>query len=367
MVSYIASFLSSRALARALPEVGLPEVLVGRGLVPSMHSFAKVGVCAPSTPVASSTSGTIAMAFAHTAKPTFITMEQSRKKQGRRSILQGIGIGLCAERSLIPVGRASAKEEGVEQAKREAFVKALQAPPDEAEQLWDEAIRLDPANPAAWGNRGAIRLQLQEWQGAFEDFGKTAELEEKKNGNPDAWTLNNLGNAELALGRGEDAVYHFSEASKRNRQLEPIALANLALAQFEVGRVASAISTARAAARRDPSFWDIRAALVAFLWSDPEREMEAEEEWQSLCEEGRRSSSNSGGFLGFATGGGGPSVPSGDETPCDLYKSTDRVQGRWPPRAMAALDAFLNARRSGSSRQFDGSTASYDFSSPSLK
>ena len=49
---------------------------------------------------------------------------------------------------------------------------------------------------------------------------------------PDALTLNNLGNAEGALGNWDAAIADYLEASK-DRELQAIALANLALAQFQ--------------------------------------------------------------------------------------------------------------------------------------
>lgn len=49
--------------------------------------------------------------------------------------------------------------------------------------------------------------------------------------------------------------------------------------------------------------------------------------------------------------------------PCQKYKSTSTVQPRWPPRATAALSAFLNVSRYAYNiQQYDGSSASYNFS-----
>ena len=50
--------------------------------------------------------------------------------------------------------------------------------------------------------------------------------------NPDPLTLNNLGNAEGALGHWDVAMSYYLEASK-SREMESIALANFALAKFQ--------------------------------------------------------------------------------------------------------------------------------------
>lgn len=39
----------------------------------------------------------------------------------------------------------------------------------------------------------------------------------------------------------------------------------------------------------------------------------------------------------------------------------DRVKGRWPPRATAALDAFLSVSNSGVAKGYDGRVQQYDF------
>lgn len=41
--------------------------------------------------------------------------------------------------------------------------------------------------------------------------------------------------------------------------------------------------------------------------------------------------------------------------------AVDRVKGRWPPRATAALDAFLSVSKSGIAKGYDGMIHQYDF------
>lgn len=39
----------------------------------------------------------------------------------------------------------------------------------------------------------------------------------------------------------------------------------------------------------------------------------------------------------------------------------ERVKGRWPPRATAALDAYLLLKRSGSATDYDGDIQVFEF------
>jgi hypothetical protein len=183
--------------------------------------------------------------------------------------------------------------------------------------------------------------------------------------------------------------------------MEPIALANFALAKFQVGQVDDAVRTTRRILRRDPEFWDMRAAQAAFLWASGD-EAQAETEWAALCRSGRgfgaaASAEAARGADGSATpayakelleqqlkqqaavvsgvvrsdgarrdgresgalGAGGR--PSADNPPCALYADTNIVAPRWPPRCTAALDAFLAVRRTGRALDYDGEVKEYGF------
>ncbi len=128
-------------------------------------------------------------------------------------------------------------------------------------------------------------------------------------------------------------------------------------------------------------FWDMRAAAVAILWAGGQ-EAAAEGEWSALCGSGRgfgasRSaeaqpgeSSSSVAYSArllqqqFAQIQGvvtGRVRDDGSSTPCKLYSDTRRVAARWPPRATAALDAFLRVSREGSARDYDGSLRTFTF------
>ena len=196
----------------------------------------------------------------------------------------------------------------------------------------------------------------------------------------------------------------YLEASKDpSREMEGIALANLALAKFQVNDVDGSLRVARAILRRDPEFWDVRAFSAAALWASG-RESDAEAEWSSLCRSGRGFGAPTSaedargergsvfGDVGYAArlleqqmaqqaavvrgtvgadgarrdgrefGGGARGVPGmGDDTPCRMYESTAIVAPRWPPRCTAALDAFLKVARVGEALDYDGVVRRYEF------
>ena len=169
-----------------------------------------------------------------------------------------------------------------------AFEEAMSAGADydAADAAWTKAINIAPLNSAGWSNRGTKRLQAGRWRDARDDLERSVELASDPN-NPDALTLNNLGNAEGALGNWDAAMANYLEASKDpSREMESIALANLALAKFQVNDVDGSLRVARNILRKDPEFWDVRALATAVLWADG-REEDAEAEWQQLCRSGR--------------------------------------------------------------------------------
>jgi tetratricopeptide (TPR) repeat protein len=198
---------------------------------------------------------------------------------------------------------------------------------------------------------------------------------------PDPLALNNLGNAKGALNRWDEAMADFLEAS-RVEDMRAIAQANYALAAFQIGRVDLAIATAKKLLRKDPEYLDMRALLSAMYWSEGIVDL-AESEWTYLCKSGRgfgakRSAEDVRGddptsdlryastllsqqfAQQFAELTGGVKE-AGLDTPCRLYKTTDTVANRWPPRATAALDAFLRVRNYGEALDYDGRVKRFDF------
>ena len=250
---------------------------------------------------------------------------------------------------------------------------------EDAENAWTKAIDLAPNNSAAFSNRGTLRLQAGQWSAAIEDLQRSIEIDEKGGRGADASVLNNLGNAKGAIGLWDSAMEDFLKASKDDSMRE-IALANYALAAFETGKDELAVKTAQTILRKDPEFWDMRAALTAFHWGIGDLD-KAEDEWQTLCTSGRgfgqsesAESVRSFGDVAYASklleqqvkqqlniAAGVDEDDLGDDTPCQLYKTTDTVAGRWPPRPTAALDAYLRVTSVGQALGYDGMVKEYKF------
>ena len=250
---------------------------------------------------------------------------------------------------------------------------------EDAESAWSKAIELAPNNSAALSNRGTLRLQAGQWSAAIEDLQRSIEIDVKEGKTADASVLNNLGNAKGAVGDWESAMDDFLKASKDDSMRE-IALANYALAAFETGMDELAVKTAQTILRKDPEFWDMRAALTAFHWGAGDLD-KAEYEWQTLCTSGRgfgQSESAEGvrsfGDVAYASklleqqlkqqldiAAGVTEDELGNDTPCQLYKTTDTVAGRWPPRPTAALDAYLRVKDVGQALDYDGIVKEYKF------
>ena len=123
---------------------------------------------------------------------------------------------------------------------------------------------------------------------------------------------------------------------------------------MQLERTDEAIRQAKALLRKDPNFLDMRAALTGFLWSIGE-EGEAESQWSQL--------------QAANDGLGGMSTPHDVSSALlngagEIYKkevAIERVQGRWPPRAVAALDAFLKVSRQGESLDYDQTKKTFSF------
>ena len=159
-----------------------------------------------------------------------------------------------------------------------AFDEAMSAGSDfaKADEAWTKAIAIAPTNAAAWSNRGTKRLQAGRWADARDDLERSVELSPDPDA-PDPLTLNNLGNAEGALGRWDAAMANYLEASKdRDGPIAP----PTSLAKFQVGQVDDAVRTMRTILRRDPEFWDMRAARRRSSGRAATRR--AETEWAAL-------------------------------------------------------------------------------------
>ncbi len=126
---------------------------------------------------------------------------------------------------------------------------------------------------------------------------------------------------------------------------------------------------------RDPAFLDARAALVAFLYSGG-RVAEAEGEWtrlqDALGERAVASRWRGGVTPGLITSSGLFHTLLVLSCCCaltggvggELYtreNAVARVRNRWPPRATAALDAFLRVSTEGTAVGYDGQLHTYSF------
>lgn len=119
----------------------------------------------------------------------------------------------------------------------------------DTDRAWGEVIKLGPENAAAWGNRGTLRLQNQQWAAAYEDLQHAVALEQQQTGTASAVVMNNLGNVEGALGRWDDAMQHYKQAAE-DPDMGSIAGANYALAAWETGKDELAVKAARTLLRR---------------------------------------------------------------------------------------------------------------------
>ncbi|KAF5838444.1 hypothetical protein DUNSADRAFT_2838 [Dunaliella salina] len=82
----------------------------------------------------------------------------------------------------------------------------------------------------------------------------------------------------------------------------------------------------------------MRAALTAFLYGSG-KQARAEEEWERL-----QQSQDGFGSTIYSKG-----------------MAINRVQNRWPPRATAALDAYLNLSAEGKALGYDMQVHTYEF------
>jgi len=211
----------------------------------------------------------------------------------------------------------------------------------QAEQYWTDFLEQFPNNPAAWSNRGNVRVSQNKLELALEDYDRAIALAPNA---PDPYL--NKGAALEALGRWEAAIVNYNQvltldpqdaAAYNNRGnakagLEdwqaaladyrkatelapnyPLAWTNAALVQYQLGETAAATRSLRNLVRKYPQFVDARAALTAALWVQG-NQGEAESQWVSVTGLDRR------------------------------YQNLQWVMEirRWPPAIVAALQQFLS-------------------------
>lgn len=210
-----------------------------------------------------------------------------------------------------------------------------------AETYWTQLIEAFPQNPAVWSNRGNARVSQNRLDEAIADYNQAIELAPNApdpylnrgtayeglgkfelaiadynrilDRDPeDAMAYNNRGNAKAGLGRYQAALSDYQQAALIAPNFA-FARANAALCLYQLGRTDEAIREMRNLVRKYSMFPDMRAALTAALWGEGQTG-EAESNWVAALALDAR------------------------------YRNLDWVANirRWPPRAVAALEKFLN-------------------------
>lgn len=221
--------------------------------------------------------------------------------------------------------------------------------PEKAEAAvkdFDEVLRLMEADmgtargtfdyPSVYVRRALAKEEIaygrkdrSQWAGAAEDYTRAIDLwrdgVRDSRGGPglgvNPMVLNFRGNALSQLGRFEDALADYQEATRifvKDGEWRPAALSrsNEGLALFGAGRRSEGVSRMEVAALKDPALVDPHVALAAAYWASGDVGR-AEEQWLFACEK---------------TGEG-----------CKQYKDLEWVENirRWPGTLVSDLDAFL--------------------------
>lgn len=171
---------------------------------------------------------------------------------------------------------------------------------------YNRAIALAPDDPAPYLNRGIALAGLGQWQAAIANYNQVLTLNAQ-----DADAYNHRGNAYAGLGDWPAAIADYQQAISL-RPTDVTAQTNYALALYQTERATEALQHLRQIVRKYPNFADARAALTAVLWQQGQRG-EAESNWVAV--------------VGL------------DSRYQDLQWV--RTIRRWPPALVAALKQFL--------------------------
>lgn len=118
---------------------------------------------------------------------------------------------------------------------------------DDAMEVIEYALRLDPSNEEAHYNRGLILAEQKNYKRAIAEYDAAIDLW------PDfAEALNNKGLALLHLGRYDEAITEFKKALDAKPDLVQ-ALNNIGMSHHEIGKYQEAIDAYKEALRLDPS------------------------------------------------------------------------------------------------------------------
>jgi len=206
---------------------------------------------------------------------------------------------------------------------------------DDAVKDYDEALSLMqvdgmkvdgtaeyPEYPDTFVGRALAKEGLADWTGALEDYNKAVALWGGGRGegiNP--YVLTFRGNTLTRLSRFEEAIPDYQAASDLFLSLRDIARysdarANLALAQYELGRVDEALKVANDVVRKNPGYADMRVLLAAEEWSRGDY-INALKDWSFVCDR--------------------------IDVGCSAYQDPNwvRTVRRWPPSIAVKLEQFL--------------------------
>ncbi len=252
--------------------------------------------------------------------------------------LWGINTTVLAQTDNVHISQQ--KLEQGEAIAKKAFQATNQGDFAQAEIYWTELIADFPGNPAAWSNRGNIRVIQNKLDEAIADFNKAIAITEQY---PDPFlnrgiayelkqdwekaiadynqvlaidpedpvAYNNRGNAEAGQHKWRAALADYEQAFEIAPDFA-VARANLALVTYQLGEYQEALRQIRNLVRKYPTFADARAAITAILWVEGQQG-EAESNWVAAVGLDRR------------------------------YQNLDWVTNirRWPPAMVKALEKFL--------------------------
>lgn len=207
---------------------------------------------------------------------------------------------------------------------------------DDAVKDYDEALSLMkidgmkpdgtaeyPEYPDTFVGRALAKEGLADWTGALEDYNQAIALWGGGRGdgvNP--YVLTFRGNTLTRLSRFEEAIPDYVAASDLFLSLRDIdrysdARANLALAQYELGKVDEALKVANDIVRKNPGYADMRVLLAAEEWSRGDY-INALKDWSFVCDR--------------------------IDVGCAAYQDANwvRTVRRWPPSIATKLEKFLS-------------------------
>lgn len=203
--------------------------------------------------------------------------------------------------------------------------------------LLDKAVQVAPNYAPTWSNRAVFFYNQNEYDKALQDIEVAYALEQAAVGkkNVDLSVLEAYGDISLAKGLYTDALNYYGQIEKKTLDPEGFkrASVNYIFTLYEMGFEPEATKKTRKLLKKAPDLYDMRAFLVAGEWSVG-REESAIEEWELFQREN----------------------PFGQS-----YNDVKAVQGRWPPKAVAALNAFKTRERKATSILITGEVKEYSF------